>query len=287
MYRTVRWADVGCTREIIAGIPSEWADNSAVEYVQNELATHTIQREPKLQTDFLKSLKRVCMTTTGDQSWGTHPEHHQIDRYSEFAWLPVFLLALPNVEHYCQTSMLGPLAITNSTHKPTHPPKIATFHCLHPFGFWDMEKLPPVVLGSTNRYMSPTCKTFNTLGDDLDMDDALYEAFKPLIGMLFAGGYGYVQEGDHVRSRQILTEEIDGTVVEVYNFIQHQNIRTMGMTRTAAGQWSSINRTAAPSSDLARLQESLDSLIGAWKGKVFLKNKADCPPCSACGHMYS
>jgi hypothetical protein len=31
------------------------------------------------------------------------------------------------------------------------------------------------------------------------------------------------------------------------------------------------------------IQKLLDQTIDRWKGRVILKNREDCPPCSACG----
>lgn len=212
------------------------------------------------------------MTTTGDQTWGKHPRHHIIDGYSQFAWLPSVLLALPSVKHYCQSSMLGPLAIANCLYKPTNPPRTATFHYPHPYGFWDLNKLPPIVLGSINRYMTPQCTTLYSVSDDdeIRMTGGIRFAFEPLIEMLESFKPVIVQKGDQMAGQHIDTSMTANTVIEVYNYVQLST------------------NTSAPTSNLSKLQRALDRVAGpSWEGRVFLKNKEDCPPCSACGFKYT
>jgi len=64
------------------------------------------------------------------------------------------------------------------------------------------------------------------------------------------------------------------TKVEIYDYIRHC---------TVSGPGLDINTIERHPTDLSRIQSILDGKIGRWKGKVFLKNREDCPPCSACG----
>ena len=268
LFRKARWEDIGCARGIIFGITSEFVDIAAFDYVQNEIAGHRVRQGSRVRAGLLKSLKQVSMSTAGDQSWGAHPEHHIIDRYFQLAWLPTILLGLPSVQHFCQSNMLGPLAITNTLHVPTHPPTIATYHYPHAWGFWDLNKLPPIIKGSINRYMSPQPTILHNIGDDeLRMTAGVRSAFNPLLQMLEVFTPVLVQKGDSIEAHHIDTSMYDRTVVEVYNFIQ-------------LGFGKNTKR------DLAQLQKVMDRVLGPWEGKVFLREMAQCPPCSACGYGY-
>ena len=266
LLRKARWEDIGCAREIMPGITSEFTDIAAFDYLQNEIAGHRFQQGPRVRPGLFQSLRRVCMSTNGDQRWGTHHDHHTIDQYFQLAWLPTILLGLPSVDHYCQSIMLGPLAVTNTLHIPTHPPKVATYHSPHRWGFWDLNKLPPIIKGSVNRYMSPHPIILHNIDDgELRMTAGVRSAFHPLLEMLEVFGRVLVQKGDRVEGHHMDTSMYAETTIEVYNFIQ---LGSGGNTR----------------SDLAQLQKVLDSVVDTWK--VVLKDKADCPPCSACGFEY-
>ena len=268
MLGKARWEDIGCARQIIPGITSEFVDIAAFDYVQNEIAGYRLRQASEVQSESYKSFKRVSMSAAGDQSWGTHSEHHIIDQYFQVAWLPTILLSLPSVDHYCQSSMLGPLAITNTLYIPTHPPKIATFHASHRWTIYDLSRLPPIAKGSINRYMTPHPMIVHSSDPgDLTMTGWLRSAFHPLQKMLECSKPVLVREGDQVETASMATSMTAGTTIEVYNYIQ------LGWGRNS-------------SNDLAKLQKALDTLAGPWEGKVFLKEREDCPPCSACGFEY-
>jgi hypothetical protein len=268
-----RWKDIGFSREIIPKISAEWVDITALEYHQDEIAGNRFQQGPRLRAGIFGSLERICMTTTGDQSWGTHLQHHIVDQYFGHAWLPTALLNLPTAQHYCQSSMLGPLAIPNMGYRPTYPPKIVTFHYPHPYGFWDPNKRPPIVFGSINRFMSPNPFVLHIPdGGNMRMVGGLREVFSPLLNMLDFFEPVSFQTGDEIHSQYLDNESqidptITGTILEVYNFIDLR------------GRGSSAK-------NLAKLQKVLDTVLGPWTGKVILKEKSDCPPCSACGYAY-
>jgi len=58
------------------------------------------------------------------------------------------------------------------------------------------------------------------------------------------------------------------TRLEMYDYIRHTSL---------------LNRNDDSPNDLIHIQRLFDERIGRWKGKVFLENREDCPPCSACG----
>lgn len=104
------------------------------------------------------------------------------------------------------------------------------------------------------------------------MVGGLREVFLPLLNMLDFLEPVSFQKGDDIHSQSLDDESqidptITGTILEVYNFIDLR------------GGGSSAN-------NLAKLQKVLDTVLGPWAGKVILKSKSDCPPCSACGHTY-
>jgi len=66
---------------------------------------------------------------------------------------------------------------------------------------------------------------------------------------------------------------LEHTRVELYDYVRHCTFTDMSDMHTADSR----------PTDLSEIQSVLDEKIGRWKGKVFLKNREDCPPCSACG----
>jgi hypothetical protein len=121
--------------------------------------------------------------------------------------------------------------------------------------------------------MSPNPFVLHIPGEgNMRMVGGLREVFLPLLNLLDFLEPVSFQKGDEIHS-QCLDDEsqidptITGTILEVYNFIDLR------------GQGSSAK-------NLAKLQKALDTVLGPWTGKVVLKDKSDCPPCSACGYAY-
>lgn len=268
---TAEWLDVGSARGIIDGVSSETSDRISLDYLKNDVAALRVKLGITRSPHLLGSLERVCMTSTGDQSWGTHQKHLPIDVTFTTPALPIRLLCLSSVKHYCQSTMLGPLTLGGTIVKPNNPPKVATFHSdrINLWGNGDI--LPPIVIGAVNRYMSKGL-TFHSFPPDLYMSAGVAQAFRPLLTFFAARPIGIETDGylDNVSEDTISFAD---TSIEIYNFIDYY-----------PGPGSDPNLTSA--GRLALVQEFVGKYLGKWKGRVVLKEKADCPPCSACGYTF-
>jgi hypothetical protein len=257
----------------------------------------------------LPDLKRVCMTANGDQIWATEPDDEPYARDLAISVLPFALLNTPSVDHYCQTSLCGPLALRSAIYAVDYPPRIATFHPVcPPLRSWHQE-LPTIVLGATNRYMFP--QHHRSWGPDeviqwLHEQDLTDRIFDPLIATLSRDrgvsvfdpsclhrdlpmvlGPSFTQRGLRVDDIAISDSDGNGTIIELYNYVRRYPIVDGESVTGACDPWLG----PLPECDLAPLPAILDSLlIPMWRGKVVLKNLEDCPPCSACdgeGHWAS
>jgi hypothetical protein len=76
----------------------------------------------------------------------------------------------------------------------------------------------------------------------------------------------------------IALASLRGTKIELYNCIRRF---PLAHTKYPGGIDNQVH--PQPKSDLALIQAALDTRLGQWRGRVILKNKEDCPPCSACG----
>jgi hypothetical protein len=129
-------------------------------------------------------------------------------------------------------------------------------------------------MGSINRYMFDDYRSISSntdTGETLDIN-RLSGLFEPILRML--PGLDEPQDDDS----DTVTDRIEQTTIEIYNYIRHVNMQKVIRRLVTDGGDGSI----LPS-DLRHIQKLLDSMLGKWKGRVILKNREDCPPCSACG----
>jgi hypothetical protein len=79
------------------------------------------------------NLERVIMSGEYDTfPWGRNQTDFNIfHRSLTPAPMPLFLLSLSNVKHYCQWTPTGPLALPNRIIKIDNPPEIVTIHYPH------------------------------------------------------------------------------------------------------------------------------------------------------------
>jgi hypothetical protein len=222
------------------------------------------------------NLERVTMTREVETfQWGVLQEEY--DMFNEALDpppLPFFFANLPSVAHYCEWSTTGPLAFPNQTIKVDRPPKIITIHAptmleeLGPFWF------PPIMLGATNRLMfnSSNLICSNITGAASITYESMVSFMSPLEEMF--GGIPVIQAtADGYEAVPFDTVSLDNTRVEIYDYVRHCTFSDMSDMKTADSR----------PTDLSEIQSIFDERIGSWKGKVFLKNREDCPPCSACG----
>lgn len=128
----------------------------------------------------------------------------------------------------------------------------------------------PIVLGSVNRYVSRAPHVLHMLDGEFQSTAAEFrDATREIFDLLERPEMILSYEGITTRPIEFKDSLMEGTTLEIYNFI-----RLEGMGTQAEG--------------LTKLQSSLDDMAGGsipgfWKGKVFIKAKEDCPPCWACG----
>ena len=245
-----------------------------------------------LEEEALARLERVIMTGVGDQSWGRPADHNlpfdaipeMNSEYYHFGFprsldprpIPHFFAALESVKHYCQTCTAGPLALKNDIYRLANDPKTVTFHIGTPSSA--DPALPPIVLGTVNRYVfqAPRILISDGNGDDMEYA-AVEEILRPLEDMLsardeklcvYSNGYELNPFGeDH--------PYFASTKLELYDYTRHVDLDEV----IARG---GVQNGTGPS-NLKGTQAQLDRRIGGWKGKVFLKNLEEMSPCPACG----
>jgi hypothetical protein len=222
------------------------------------------------------SLERVVMTREAESfPWGvTQQEFNNFNGVLDPPPIPLFLANLPSVKHYCQFSPVGPLALPNQTLQLEHPPEFVTIHRPGLFSELGPAWRPPIVLGSTNRLMcngANWCLSSVAFGATVPLEN-IARYLQPLEEMLseITVLSARVKQQTSILSNSV---PIDNTKIEIYNYIRHCTFSGAADIQTA---------DCRPT-DLSQIQAILDARIGRWKGKVFLKNREDCPPCSACG----
>jgi hypothetical protein len=224
------------------------------------------------------------MSESGDQSWGMNEWDVPISQEYGFNRLPAYFLNLPNVEHYCQSTMVGPLSLNGDIYKLRNPPSIVTFHPAQAlqvfYGY-----APPIILGATNRYMFP--REHRIFGPVPDIEilvtaGQLEHLLLPIVHMVQARERVSVLEDKAdaplagVTARASVS--ILDTTIELYNYI-----RRFPLSDDNYPGGFETDIPPLPASDLAPIQAALDARLGRWKGRVILKNDEECSPCSACG----
>jgi hypothetical protein len=222
------------------------------------------------------SLQSVIMTREAESfPWGV--TQAQFNIYKDILDpppIPLFLANLPSVKHYCQFSPVGPLALPNQTLQIGYPPEIVTIH--HPGLITDLGPFwrPPIVLGSTNRLMCNGTHFYlssDTPGTTVPSGKR-YRWFWALEKMLNENSVLHLGVNQHT-TVPFNSVSIENTKIEIYDYIRHCTFSGAADIQTADSR----------PTDLSQIQALLDARIGRWKGRVFLKNREDCPPCSACG----
>jgi len=194
--------------------------------------------------------------------------------------LPVALLAVPSMENFCQSTESGPLALrpfmyTTSGHLSI---KIFTFHLRHPDRCEGLKRnFAPIVIGAINRYYyvhDPTVVNvyvynWPTPGEAVAVSLVEYfckSEYFDLVGL----------DMKPLKRSEIDKFPVRNTVIELYGLCP------VDFALTPAEQ----AQTAADRTYATRevMQEIFDNhVLEMWKGKVLFKNKADAPPCTACG----
>jgi hypothetical protein len=239
------------------------------------------------------NLKKVAMTSIGDCSWGRMRQDNTLDCVLGDNRLPLSLLSLPSVEHYCQTSAVGPLSLSSDVVRPLHPPKIVTSHYALRETPWPYHTFEPIVLGAINRYIYCASSRVGTpypLTADLITSES--SSMLDVIAVPLMTRHTVIQEIEST-SRDIdkacipFTKEVpfdkvslEGTYIEVYNVF-----RNFEDNETISDEDSKHAKSWPFAPDVCEALEKLgDGIWGRWKGRVKIRNKEDIPDCPACGY---
>jgi hypothetical protein len=188
--------------------------------------------------------------------------------------IPLFFISLPSVDHYCQRLPTGPLALPNQIIKIVNPPAFVTIHPEDMLPLRGLKWLPPIVLGTTNRYMfhcnstvfCPTDAEESEISSKIDISlERLYTMLeeRPVLHIK-KDGYEYVPSS---------SVSLDGTTLEFYDYLRYSMFDSE----------DPFNTVSDIPSNLRPAQLLFNERVGRWKGKVSLKHREECPPCSACG----
>jgi len=263
---------------VVAGLNDEFAARYMFKPACKILSlAANISTGHQVQTT-LVHLARVVMTGVPETfPWGTfRTDFNFFDMMLEPPVLPLFLLDLPSVQHYCQTTPTGPLALPNAMIDITNPPKIVTIHPLVMLSESGPKWLPPIVIGSINRLMfngNAMILSQTDSGEDLSFED-VEEALIPVYAMLERPVIKATHNGPDWEFTTSSLASFGDTKIELYDFLRQSN---------RADDTQDPKHGGKRPSNMAHVQSLFEERLGGWKGKVFLKNKEDCPPCSACG----
>lgn len=241
----------------------------------------------------LPNLKVVTFGGHGDHTWNhplkawPGPNRPPGDR--GFAHI---LMGLPTVEHVCQYYRSGPLALFNEIIKPKTPIKVFTYHqrpC-YAHSFKDLEQ-PPVILGAVNRYYY----TDNPVVYNLDPSPMMIaNSLAPLLGIVGVRRTKYLDDslpspsGAGPRAVEFTDNPnaLDNTTIEIYGYVRIVDFVKGDPPPFSLQEFKRPKEQLAirPPESLAMFQRTLDQLMDPrWRGRVFLRNREDSPPCTGCG----
>jgi hypothetical protein len=227
----------------------------------------------------LSRLQRITMSAEDiSSSWGSfQSEFTTFAKRLEPAPLPLFLLDLPSVQHYCQRLPTGPLALPNHVIKIDNPPAIVTIHTAKMLSKDGLIWLPPIVLGTTNRYMFLCEDTLlcSIHAGEVKIAARVAQALHRLQIMFAERPVLHVKNDSQYEYLPFHSAALDDTRVEIYDYIRCFKF---------AEVMNPFPKSTDPPMDLAPIESMFNQRIGRWNGKVFLKTSSECPPCSACGY---
>jgi len=223
-------------------------------------------------------LQRITMSAEEiSPTWGSSQfEFTSFAKRLEPAPVPLFLLGLPSVQHYFQRLPTGPFALPNHVIKIDNPPAIVTIHAAKMLSKRGLIWLPPIVLGTTNRYMF-RCEDdlFCSIHAEEDMIAVrAAQILHRLQMMLSERPVLRVHNNTDHEYLPFPSVSLDNTRIEIYDYI-----RLFKFVDVLDPFPKCTDRPL----DLAPIESIFNERIGRWKGKVFFRNSEECPPCSACG----
>ena len=202
-------------------------------------------------------------------------------------FLPTIMIDFPNVQHYCQADAYGPLALLPRTFKCSTPPKIYTFHPRRVIHMCSCPMvMPPIIIGSTNRYyygVPTTIVEGNTIKAWTSY--TIETMFAPIISTLTERtSVTRIQYRQPVTPIPASPVSLDGTTLEFCDLIRVVEGIDGDSNPRSPTHIGHCPRACRPARSLAPLQKELDKVLPReWKGRVFLTNREEAPPCSACG----
>lgn len=222
-------------------------------------------------------LERVVMGGIRDSIWTQFPLGYLTRDYTQD--LPLALVGLPSVRHYCQSLQVGPLALPAAILEVKAPLETFTYHAVPGHGPTPYPNgMPPVIIGAINRYHFSCNHVVVSMDGQTPLID--YEEVKRIMVMILS-----------LVKRQLVTtlnetevEGFEGTYLEFYDLIRHVQIQPpeVGLEYPFFGsraRWLADR----PSKCLGAFQSMFNHEFGPWRDRIVFKNREDAPLCPACG----
>jgi hypothetical protein len=231
-----------------------------------------------IKSPALSQLQRITMSAEEiSPIWGSsQSEFTSFAKRLEPAPVPLLLVGLPSVQHYCQRLPTGPLALPNHLIKIDNPPGMVTIHTAKMLSKHGLIWLPPIILGTTNRFMF-RCEddVLCSIHAEEDMIAArVAQVLHRLQVMLGERPVLRVYNDTNHEYLPFSSVSLDDTRIEIYDYIRCFKFDDV---------MNPFPKSTDRPMDLAPIESMFNERIGRWKGKVFLKSRDECPPCSACG----
>lgn len=232
-------------------------------------------------------LERVVMAGMRDSLWTTFPRGYDTEAYHQT--IPLALLSLPTVRHYCQSVQVGPLALPSQLQEVKAPLETFTYHAVPGHGpSHFINGLPPIILGAVNRYHFYSNHVVVSMDGQTPLieEEEIKRIMMIVVAMVKRNSLPVVtnpmSEDQYIK---LPTPDISGTSIEFYDLVRHVQIHPpeIGLDYPFLGngaRWLADR----PSKCLGVFQSLItESNFGAWSDKTILKHREDAPPCAACG----
>jgi hypothetical protein len=219
--------------------------------------------------------------------WTQFPAGYNTEPYVQT--LPLALLSLSTVRHYCQSVQVGPLALPATLQEVTAPLETFTFHAVPGHGpSHFINGLPPIIIGAVNRYHFSCNHLIVSMDGETPLIDMVQikRIMMIVVGMikreLLPAVTNSISQDEY---EKLDTPDIGNTTVEFYDLIRHVQIHPpeVGLEYPFFGsraRWLADR----PSRCLGIFQKMItEQNFGEWSDKIVFKNREDAPPCAACG----
>ena len=293
------WTGLLWTRQYTEEVSS---DDAVLEFQGLSQAGGRIRKLLESGVTIFPRLQTVAMGSVSDELYNAKEGsafEKILDRiYTDHSRsLPLALLDLPTVQHYCQGVAHGPLALSKRLIKTKTPLKTYTRHtrgvddmfctCAVDVACNETCQQPPIVLGAINRYYCVNTRPYRHYFQIVADDSPLDIFWEPVLAMFTRPGIVFADR-DTGRPLILLDDipksALEGTTVEIYSFVRTMDVDNLKGHPTIVARDQRMLQGIQPPQSLERHQRALDrGLPEVWKGKVRLFNREDAPPCAACG----